>query len=247
MKLMLKNYRVVIIDYPIYLLDDPFCSQVLGKAMKMKADGYSVTYSDRVLPFDKADFFGTHILFCEEMENSLTPVFAYKSTPYDRCLKHYYDFPAFSLMKNNLNPSCLVSLNKIIESAGSPELVSFDSSWAQNLDYRFSQDKEIKENLREIMMMVIVKHHEDFQIPHMITCGAVKVKTDQFFHRIGLKELNEHARFKEKGMDDAEGVIFYNNSFSEEAIRMADKHKDLWDKKLVIDGRASREKLVRVA
>jgi hypothetical protein len=240
MKLNLKNFRVVIIDCPVFAFDDPFCTGLLGKALKMKLDGYSTTYGDRVLPFDKADFFGTHIMLCEIKGDEYVPVFAYKATPMDRCLKYHYDFPAFGIFENELHPSCLLRLNEIIKFAIDPSLVSFDSAWAQNLDYRFSHDIELKENLREIMMMVIVKHHQDFNIPHMITAGAVKVKTDLFFLRMGLNMLNEHARFFEKKMENAEGVIFYNNTFSNEALDMAKKYQNLWDKRLTIDGQKAR-------
>lgn len=248
MKLELKNYRVVVIDYPVFGLDDPNCAVLLGRALKMKLDGYAATYSDRALPFDKADFFGTHIMFCEEKDGELFPVFAYKSTPLDRCLKYHYDFPATTIMNNGLLPSsCLTDLNKIIEKAGDPSLVSFDSAWAQDLDYRFKDDKELKEHLREIMMMVIVKHHQDYNIPHMLTSGAVKVKTDLFFKRIGMNMLNEHARFKEKRLDDSEGIIFYTETFSFEALSMAKKYQDLWDNRLVMDGRVRKEKVTRTA
>lgn len=232
-----KKYRVVIVDHPVTVMDDSICSSLIGKSLKMKYDGYHITYGDSVLPMDKADFFGTHITFCEEdKDGALTPIFAYKATPLDRCLKYNFEFPANVLMKSDGHPSCLDEIKKIIENAGNPALVSYDSSWAQNLDYRFSDNKHIKEELREIMTMVIVKHHEDFNIPHMITCGATKVKTDQFFLKIGLTRLNDHSTFIQKGLNNEESVIFYTNKFSPWAYEMAEKHKTLWDNKLMIDG-----------
>jgi hypothetical protein len=70
----------------------------------------------------------------------------------------------------------------------------------------------------------------------MIACGAIKVQTDQFFIKLGLIKLNEHAHFTQKLLNNEESVAFYNNSFSMEAYRMAKKHKGLWENKLVIDG-----------
>lgn len=49
--------------------------------------------------------------------------------------------------------------------------------------------------------------------------------------------LNEHARFKEKRLEDSEGIIFYTDTFSFEALSMAKKHQNLWDDRLVLDGR----------
>lgn len=232
-----KKYRVVIIDHPVNVMDEKVCSSILSQSFKMKYDGYEVTYGNNILPMDKADFFGTHITFCEEhKDGSYTPIFAYKATPLDRCLNYKYEFPALSLMNSDGHPSCVQDVKDIIKSAGHPSLVSYDSSWAQNLDYRFSDNKFIKEELREIMTMVIVKHHEEFNIPHMITCGAVKVKTDQYFLKIGLKRLNENANFYQKSLNNEEAVIFYTKQFSPWAYQMAEKHKDLWNDKLLIDG-----------
>lgn len=236
-----KKYRVVIVDHPVNILDDSTCSTLLGKAYKMKYEGYHTTYGDTVLPMDKADFFGTHIMFCEEAaDGELTPIFAYKATPLDRCQKYKFEFPAISVMKSDGHSSCLTEIEKIIQEAGDPALVSYDSSWAQNLDYRFSDNKHIKEELREIMTMVIVKHHEEFNIPHMITCGATKVKTDQFFLKIGLNILNENSTFIQKSLNNEEAVIFYTKEFSPWAYEMAKKHEGLWNSKLLIDGLSAK-------
>lgn len=240
-----KKFRVVVIDYPIFALDDSFCSNLLGKALKMKFDGYEAAYGNNILPMDKADFFGTHILFCEETDNELIPIFAYKATPLDRCIDNCFEFPGLTLMKADGDPGCVDEINRIIAEVNAPELISFDSSWAQNLDYR--QDPELKEWLKEIMMMVIVKHHEEFNIPHMITCGVVKVKTDQFFLKIGLNKLTEKAHFYQKNLKGAEAVIFYNNKFSLIANQMAFKHAGLWRNKLLIDGLRIRELRARRA
>ncbi|MGZ7068734.1 MAG: hypothetical protein ACXVHT_10550, partial [Methanobacterium sp.] len=122
-----------------------------------------------------------------------------------------------------------------------------DSSWAQNLDYRFSKDSQLKNGLREITMMFIVKHHEEFNLPHMMTCGAVKVKTDQFFLRVGLDKLDMNAAFKQKNLNNEDAIIFYNNQFSNEALSMAKKYERLWDNKLVISGVEFSKRISRVA
>ena len=246
MNLDLKKFKVVVIDYPVYTLGDTLCATLLGSSLQMKIDGYMATYSEKVLPMDKSDFFGTHLIFCEEVNDEFIPIFSYKATPYDRCLKHQYEFPAFSSVKIDAHPSCTQSIQDIINKVDKPELISFDSSWAQNLNYRFSQNIELKNKLKEIMMMVLVMHHIEFNIPHMITCGVVKVKTDQFFLRLGLKKLNDHANYKQISMDDEELVIFYNDHFSDEAYFLAEKYRNLWDNKLVING-MSRLKIAKAA
>lgn len=239
MNFNLKKFQVVVLDCPIFAMDDVFCAQMLGKSLKMKVDGYNATYSDQVLPLDKADFFGTHLIFCEKTETDLVPIFSYKAAPYDRCLKYNFEFPAITSVKNDAHPSCMEDILKIINSVSNPSLISFDSSWAQNLDYRFSDTPGLKEKLREIMMMVIVKHHVDHNLPHMLTCGVSKVKTDQFFLRMGLKKLNENSHYNQQSMDNEELVIFHSTTFSDEAYSMADKYHELWESRLVVDGKMS--------
>jgi hypothetical protein len=231
-----KKFRVVVIDYPINILDDKMCASLFSKTLHMKRLGYQVTYGDSAMPMDKSDFFSTHIIFCEEKDDELIPIIAYKATNYDRCLFHSFEFPATSLMKSDGHPSCVEKIDEILSSIKDPSKISFDSCWAQNLEYRFSSNSELKNILREITMMFAVKHHQEFGIPHMMTCGVVKVKTDQFFLRIGLNKLNEHALFKQKNLNDEDVVIFYNDQFSLEARSMAKKYAGLWEDKLMIDG-----------
>lgn len=242
-----KKFKVVIIDYPIEVLDNDLCAIIFGKTLQMKHIGYKVTYGENVLPMDKSDFFSTHIIFCEDRGDQLIPIIAYKSTAYDRCLSYNFEFPALTLMKNDGHPSCVDKINNILQNVESPNMISFDSCWAQNLEYRFSPDSELKKCLREITMMFAVKHHKEFNIPHMMTCGVVKVKTDQFFLKIGLKQLNEHALFKQKNLNGEDVVIFYNNEFSFEALTMAKKYEKLWNEKLVIDSTSIRVRTGKVA
>ena len=244
-----KKFKIVIIDYPIYIMEEQLCSTLLGKVLHMKHLGYRATYGENVLPMDKSDFFSTHILFCEEKNDEFIPIIAYKSTSLDRCLFNNFEFPALTLMKSDGHPSCLQKVKEILSGIDKPSEISFDSSWAQNLEYRFSKNSEIKNTLREISMMFGVNHHEEYNIPHMMTCGAVKVKTDLFFLNIGLSKLNEEALFKQKSLNNEDAYIFYNTNklFSLEAIRMSKKYKALWDNKLVISGVSAFKEAKRVA
>ncbi len=241
-----KKFKVVVIDYPIEILDNSVSTTLLDKTLKMKHIGYKATYGETALPMDKSDFFSTHIIFCEEKEDQLIPITAYKSTPYDRCLFYNFEFPGLTLMKSDGHPSCVERIENILKNIESPSSISYDSCWAQNLDYRFNSDPKTKTMLREIIMMFIVKHHQEYQIPHMMTCGVVKVKTDQFFLNAGLEKLDNNAQFKQKNLNNEDVVIFYNNSFSPKALEMADKYSIFWDEKLVIES-ASLHRNIRKA
>lgn len=231
-----RKFKVVIIDYPILALADPLCSVLLGKIFKMKYLGYDATYNEKIIPIDKTDFFGTHIAFCEETEEGLEPIFAYRSVSLSRCMEYGIELPVLNMMKDDGHPSCIEDIQEIIRKEKDPSTISYDSSWAQALNYRFSKKPEIKETLREIMTSIIVMHHKEFNIPHMLTCGVVKVKTDRYFLNIGLNKLNENAHFIENGMTKEECVVFYTKEFSFEAQLLAKKYENLWNNKLVING-----------
>jgi hypothetical protein len=231
-----KKFRVVIIDYPIYALDNTECSEIFGKALSIKHAGYSLTYGENVLPMDKTDFFSTHIMLCEEVNDQLIPIIIYKATPYDRCLHYGIEFPGLSIVKADGHPDCVREIETILSNLDNPNMISFDSSWAQNPEYRFSKDSQLKNCLKEITMMFAVKHHEEFRLPHMMTLGVVKVKTDKFFEQIGLKKLTGPSRFKLKSLNDSDVYIYHNNAFSDEALIMAEKYNELWKNKLVISG-----------
>jgi hypothetical protein len=229
--------KVVIIDYPILALDNPDCSRIFGKTLKMKYEGYATAYNNKILPMDKTDFFGTHLILCEEIENELFPIFSYKSVTLDRCKFHEMEFPILSLMLNDGHPTCAETINKIISSVDA-SAISYDSSWAQDIKYRFTKSPELKILLGEIAMMFMVRHHQDAKISNVITNGVVKVKTDLFFQKLGFKKLteNENSHFIQKNLDNEECIIFHTNEFSFEALSCAKKHQALWDNKLMIDG-----------
>jgi hypothetical protein len=230
-----NKYKVVIIDYPIEVLDNNLCANIFGKTLQMKHLGYKAIYGEKALPMDKSDFFSTHIIFCENKNDELIPITAYKSTSYDRCLFNNFEFPGLTLMKNDGHPSGIDILEDILSGTINPSRISYDSSWAHNLDYCFNAGPEFKKCLREIIMMFIVNHHQEYNIPHMIACGVIKVKTDQFFLKVGLNKLNENAQFKQKNINNEEVIMFYTNEFSFEALSVAKKYKKIWDEKLVID------------
>lgn len=238
MNLSNEKFRIVILDYPLYMIDDPFVCDLFCRIIKLKHTGYMAAYHPDVIPFDKSDFIGTHISLCLEEAKGLTPIFTYKSISYDRCLKHVMEFPGLTLMKSDGDPSCVERIEQILkENQQFPQRVSFDSAWAQDPDVRFNKSTEVKLFFREVTMACGVSHHREFGIPHMITCGVKKVKTDLFFQNMGLLPMNEKANYKHATLFGAESVIFHNDKFSQFALRCSEKHSDLWNAKLLIDGR----------
>lgn len=239
----LKDIRLVIIDIPLNSTEDDFTTSLLWKAFGIKYRGYTATYDDTVLPFDKTDFFGTHIMLCDVSGDNYTPIVIYKSVSYDRCLKYRVEFPPLTLIKSGGSSDCEKAITQILSSVSDPSTISYDSAWAQNVNYRFSQDRQLKETLREITMMMAVAHHQEFNIPHMMCAGMVKVKTVTFFEELGLKAVHPNSLFQYHYSQPEAAHMFYNNTFSSTAHEMYQKHKMLWEKRLVITEKITEKKI----
>lgn len=226
------RFKVVIIDYPVLCLDDPFVSSLLGRTLKMKYEGYASTYDDSVLPMDQTDFFATHLILCEEVYDKLIPVIAYKSISYERCLKHKVEFPALALMKTDGQLEAAKAVENLLLSVGDPHKISYEASCAQNLSYRNSKEEGLKETIRELLTMMLVQHHHEFSIPHMLICGIPRVGTDLLLQKMGLSKINTYAEFKQSNLNKEPAVLLYREGFNNYAEAVAKKHIKIWDKRL---------------
>lgn len=214
--------------------DDPDVRALYADLMKMKFDGYGSVYGSNVISSDKADFFGTHLMVCQKGLR-LKPLFGYKSVTLDKCREFHLKFPALSLVGNDGHHECLNELNEIIDRAENRgERVSFDYSWAQTPDIKKIRSKEMAELFRDLVMTLVIHHHQDYGIEHMITCGVVKVKTDIFFERLGLNKISAYSKFSQKDLNEEMVHIFHNNRYSDYAYEVAEKYHFLWKNRLTL-------------
>jgi len=197
-------------------------------------------YHPDVVPFDKTDFVGTHVTLCIENKKVFTPIFTYKTISYDRCLKHVIEFPGLSLMKSDGDPSCVAKIETILlENHLYPHHVVFDSGWAQDVHVRFAKDAALKNALREIFIGCVVLQHQENDNTEVLGCGGKKVKTNLVLESMGFVPLGEHSTFFQSSLFGCEAVFFHCNQFSPFALACAVKAKQMWQEKLLIDGRKS--------
>ena len=238
------RFKVVMIDYPVLCLDDPLVSGLLGQVLNMKYKGYASTYDDSVLPMDQTDFFATHLILCEEVLDDLIPVIAYKSISYDRCLKHGVEFPALALMKTDGQLEAVKAVEKLLSSVQDPYKISYEGSCAQNLIYRNSKEEGLKEKIRELLTMILVQHHQEFGIPHMLICGIPRVGTDRLLERMGLLRINSHAEFEQSNLKKEPAVLLYKEGFNEYAESVARKYIKIWNEKSIYSKHQVRKKSI---
>ncbi len=200
--------------------------------MKVKFQGYGTVYGDNVISSDKADFFGTHLIVCEKGIR-LKPLFGYKSVTLEKCEQYHLRFPALSLVSSDGHDKCLLGLQEIINTAvTNKEQISFDYSWAQAPELKENRTKEMAQLFRDLIMTLVISHHRDHDIAHMITCGVVKVKTDRFFKLLGLKTITSHSLFSQKDLNDEMVHIFHTKKYSNHAYEIAKKYQQLWSERI---------------
>ncbi len=225
----LDDMQIVVIEDLKDFWDDQDIRSLYGDLMKIKFDGYGQVYGDNVVSADRIDFFGTHLIICKKGLR-LKPLVGYKSVTLSKCEEFNCILPAIPLIKNDGSKECYQSLMRLIESAKhNGEELSFDYSWAQDPSLKALNSSEL---FRDLIMSMGVNHHLEKQITHMITCGAVRVKTDLFFEKMGLQKVSNSAEFSQKDLNGDKAYLFHTQQFSEYGLSVAAKYKNLWDRRL---------------
>ncbi len=240
---ILNGYRLVVIDHPIGLLMDPDVSSLLGKVFHIKYTTYGQVHAPGVIPIDKADFFATHLILCQEEASGLKPIFAYRSVTWEKCLLHRQAFPALSVVQQDGNAVLTKKMEEVMDLYRErPQSISWDSAWAQEPNVRVGKTAEQKEQLREMTMAIGCLHHQAMDIPHMVTLGTLKVKTDVFFQTMGLRPLVENQKFAYSAQFGSEVEVYHGIGFSAQAQACAEKYRALWDQRIQLDGYLEKKK-----
>jgi hypothetical protein len=239
----MKAYRLVVIDYPISMFDNPFVSSLLGKVLKIKFETYGQVHAPGVIPADKADFFGTHLILCEE-QGGLNPIFAYRSVTLERCLQHRFEFPALTVARQDGSQGLLERIESLTEKyQPQGHKISWDSAWAQDASVRVSKTAEERELFRRITMAIGCLHHQNEGIDHMLTLGTLKVKTDVLFNLMGLAPVLPDAKFSYSGQFGSEVEVYGGDSFSLAAKSAAEEFRGLWSNRLAFSGMQQTKKV----
>ena len=61
-----RRLRFVILDCIREIWSLPEVRTLFQNIITLKLEGYAATYPDTLIPLDKSDFYGTHVLVCTE-------------------------------------------------------------------------------------------------------------------------------------------------------------------------------------
>lgn len=229
------DLQVVILEAPNETLLVPDGKELFANIMELRIRGYTNIHSNAILPMDTTDFLATHLLVCTK-ENPLENVLmSYKSTSYKLCQKFNLAFPFTTILEKSAHPDCVSEMKKILDDCEKTgKDLSYDAGWTVNPKIR--ENKELQMALKEIVVSFLVHHHRDYAIPHWVTFGICKVKTDQLFLKMGASEISNHPMISHPYLlqADARALISKDHVYTEYAMDISRKYQDMWESKLTI-------------
>ncbi len=229
-----NNLQVIVLESPYDTLYSEEGKQLFSRLMELKIKGYTAIHGRGVMPFDTTDFIATHIIIANKSDPMNNILMSYKSTSFMACKKYNVPFPFLTLLKTS-HKECLSEMENILlkcESKG--EDLSYDTGWTINPEVR--DNKKLQSFLKEIVPCLVVHHHDFYKIPHWVTLGILKIKTDQYFFKMGAREISSHPILKHPYLHNTEAraVIAENHQYSEFTMNMAKEFKFLWDQRITI-------------
>ncbi len=205
------------------------------KIVSIKYGSYKKTYGPLIAPFDTSDFFGTHVILTDTVEGKEEIVFAYKTVTNRRCEDYGMTFPGLALVQKDGNKESQRAMRDILENSRLKNFdISYESSWALNPFYRKVNNYIHPEQIRDLLFASVVNFHIEYNIPEMIACGVLKVKTQNTFLKMGLNPLCEKSTFKQSNVANEPIIILHGQSFSKYALEVANRHEKLWEDKVCI-------------
>lgn len=236
-----NNLQVIVLESPYDCLDSADSQKLFASLMALKVKGYGKVHGENPLPFATCDFIGTHLIVADKRDPFGTLYMTYKSVSLEQCQRFNLEFPFLSILQKAKNDVCYQAMKQIVdESIEQQKAISYDTGWT--IDPAVREDADLQAALKDILTTFVVNHHRDYEIPHWVTFGICKVKTDQFFLKMGLSEISSEPIISHPylGHQPARAVIAKDHVYTEFTHQTASRYQTLWDTKMTI-GPAQRK------
>lgn len=235
--------QIVSLLAPYDHLGSPDLGTRLVQAFQLKLAGYRDVYDYGVLPVDTYDFIATHHLLGFTTEGVFKAVMAFRTLELDKCNQHGLAFPGLAVLQSSGADQHVRALREHLVSWKGLR-VSYASSWAMSPDLRM--DREMRDRLRDMMVTMLINHELDRKTDHRLLCGVPKVRTDRLFERLGYSRVRageEHLPpFSQASLMGEEAVLLHCQKFSDEALRIAEAHRLIWENRQIIGSPAVVDK-----
>jgi hypothetical protein len=240
---LLKDLCIVVLESPYLNLSLKEARDTFSNMIDIKIKGYLAIHGEGAMPVDTTDFIATHLIVADKNNPFENIHMSYKSISYKTCEKYNVPFPFMTLLQNNAHPECVKEMQQILmDCKNKNEDLSYDTGWTINPAVR--ENKMLQTALKEITTAFAINHHADYDIAHWVTLGICKVKTDQHFLHMGLKEISKHSVFQHPYLHqtDSRAVISQDGKYSDYVYETAKKYQSLWDERITINMEAFSKK-----
>jgi hypothetical protein len=229
----LNELKVVLLNGVFSQINNPEIGELFVKLLQLKKNGYQGYHSERFIPVGTHDFFGIHLLICEE--KTMTPILCSKVVSYESCKYHNVAFPLMNLT-DVFSHDEQSEVDKIIsERLRLGRDLSYSGGLTINPKFKgFGQSDFFKDMYSGLHYLL----HEDYQLETMMGFATPKVGTDAFFARWGVKPLNvEGLEMKATPLpfaNGAESFLVWGDleNLSDYKKEMGLKYRKLWDNRL---------------
>lgn len=221
-----KPLRIVILDHAFHSWRDPEVQRYFRELVSLKLEGYGANYKDGVLPVDATDYFGTHMLVCEEeADGSPTVIGGYKLVSLSRCERYKTPFPPLSLLKAANRLEDLKRVEELIEEQKRVGRdITYDSAWTMKPEIR--NDRERNKFIRHLITVIATRMHQDPYPADWLTIGVLRFKTNEYFEYLGHEQIT--SPFGVVCSLNEPGVMMICRKPSPEAASEADQFGDYW-------------------
>lgn len=229
----LNQLKVVLLNGVFSQINDPEIGELFVKLLQLKKNGYQGHHSERFIPVGTHDFFGIHLLICEE--KTMTPILCSKVVSYTSCDYHNISFPLWNL-PDVFNQEQQSEVHKIIsERVTQGKDISYSGGLTINPKFKgFGQSEFFKDMYSGLHYLL----HEENELKTMMGFATPKVGTDAFFARWGVRPLqvagSEMKATPLPFANGAESILVWGDLENLSAYKreMGMKYKKLWDNRL---------------
>lgn len=242
--------KLVTLDYPVKIWDDPKCTHYFQKILSVKLKGYYKEFDLDILPIDTTDYIAIHQAVCIQEELALRPIMVFKTIPLSRCQTHRVVFPVLAMTRAAQALEHSAHIADIIKAANmNRKELGYSCCWT--VDPQFRKDREFARQLREVTMAVYMHTHRNYNIDEHLVSATLKFQTDKLFHDYGHRKLirggKELPSIKVAHVFDEEAAIMYVRKFSKYAEGVYQKWSFLWEENLLYYGPSIDEVVTKKA
>ena len=195
--------RLIVIDNIVANIENPLVESLLGPLCSLKKRAYTQSFSNRTMPLDHTDYYGTHVIVAKEQEkNDMGPVMAFKSVTTERCKQYNAKLPGI-IMVDRLNSKIHSTAfqKNLAETNCHDHQVAYISSLA--IEPRLSLENRIE--LLELIYPLWFYYVCDFGIKKAFSFGTVESKVFRILLKLGLSPL----KFENQVLGPIISKIFY--------------------------------------